>query len=237
MSLQIRNLSKRFGAFPAISNLNLDVEVGQFVSIFGPNGAGKTTLLKLIACLVSPTSGKIVLESGLPGTGRQNVGYVSHQSLLYNDLTGYENLLFYSRLYQLTRREERSRQILERMGLLGAKGQLVREYSRGMKQRLALGRALLHEPRLLLLDEPYVGLDQQGSRLLTDVLSHLKDGTHTVLLVTHNLSEGLRLCDRVLIQYRGSLVFDKPSSRLDRQGVEKAYFRTVENENTPSEVV
>ena len=234
MALRISHLTKRFGAFPAVLDLTLDVERGQFVSLFGPNGAGKTTLLKLVAGLLKPTSGTITLPFNGSGTERRNVGYVSHRSLLYQEMTGIENLLFYSRLYGVARPRKRSRRILERMGLAEAGEQLVREYSRGMKQRLTLGRALLHEPSLLLLDEPYVGLDQQGNQLLTRILRSLKDGAHTVILVTHNLSEGLELCDRVLIQHRGSLVYDRTSRQLGRRDVEAAYLRAVEGERAPS---
>jgi len=234
MALRISNLTKRFGAFRAVSDLTLEIEKGQFAALFGPNGAGKTTLLKLVAGLLKPTSGTISLRFNGSGAGRRNVGYVSHQSLLYQEMSGMENLLFYSRLYGVARPRERSRRVLERMGLAGAGEQLVREYSRGMKQRLTLGRALLHEPTLLLLDEPYVGLDQQGNRLLTSILRSLRDGTHTVLLVTHNLAEGLELCDRVLIQHRGSLVYDRSSDGLGRREVEAAYLGTVEGEGTAS---
>lgn len=234
MALRISNLTKRFGAFRAVSDLTLEIEKGQFAALFGPNGAGKTTLLKLVAGLLKPTSGTISLRFNGSGAGRRNVGYVSHQSLLYQEMTGIENLLFYSRLYGVARPRERSRRVLERMGLAGVGEQLVREYSRGMKQRLTLGRALLHEPTLLLLDEPYVGLDQQGNRLLTSILRSLQDGTHTVLLVTHHLSEGLELCDRVLIQHRGSLVYDRSSHGLGRREVEAAYQGAVEGEETAS---
>ena len=234
MALRISHLTKRFGTYRAVSDLTLQIEEGQFVSLFGPNGAGKTTLLKLVAGLLKPTSGTISLRFNGSGPERRNVGYVSHQSLLYQEMTGLENLLFYSRLYGIARPRKRSRRVLEKMGLSGTGEQLVREYSRGMKQRLTLGRALLHEPRLLLLDEPYVGLDQQGNRLLTSILRSLKDGDHTALLVTHNLSEGLELCDRVLIQHRGSLVYDRASDGLGRRGVETAYVRAVEGNKPES---
>ncbi len=234
MALRISHLTKRFGTYRAVSDLTLQIEEGQFVSLFGPNGAGKTTLLKLVAGLLKPSSGTISLRFNGSGPERRNVGYVSHQSLLYQEMTGLENLLFYSRLYGIARPRKRSRRVLEKMGLSGTGEQLVREYSRGMKQRLTLGRALLHEPRLLLLDEPYVGLDQQGNRLLTSILRSLKDGDHTALLVTHNLSEGLELCDRVLIQHRGSLVYDRASDGLGRRGVETAYVRAVEGDKPES---
>jgi heme exporter protein A len=230
MALRISHLTKRFGTFRAVSDLTFQVEKGQFVSLFGPNGAGKTTLLKLVAGLLKPTSGTISLRFDGTGVERGNIGYVSHQSLLYQEMTGIENLLFYSRLYGVDRPRKQSRRILERMGLSSAGDRLVREFSGGMKQRLTLGRALLHEPSLLLLDEPYVGLDQQGNRLLTRILRSLKDGAHTVLLVTHNLAEGLELCDRILIQHRGALVYDRSSGGLGRREVEAAYLRAVEGE-------
>lgn len=226
--LVIRKLTKRFGTLTALSEITLEVSSGEFVTIFGPNGAGKTTLLRALASLTSPTEGTI---SFLPDGGdpeRHRVGYVSHQSLLYNEMTGHENLAFYGRLYGVSEVDRKASDMLNIMGLGTAGGQLTRGYSRGMKQRLTLARALLHDPYLLLLDEPYVGLDRQGCRLLTDVLRRLKDQARTVLLITHNLNEGLELCDRVLIQHRGSIVFDAPSEGIERSRIESIYFQAVD---------
>ena len=226
--LVLEKLTKKFGTLSALSDIDLEIAAGEFVTIFGPNGAGKTTLLRVLACLTSPTKGKVSFLPDGGDPGRHLVGYVSHQSLLYNEMTGRENLAFYGRLYGLSQIDSKATDSLKLMGLSQSGDHLVRGYSRGMKQRLTLARALLHDPYLLLLDEPYVGLDRQGCRLLTDVLSQLKKQARPVLLITHNLSEGLELCDRVLIQHRGSIVFDAASEDVDRERIESIYFQVVE---------
>lgn len=225
--LQVSGVTQKYGLVTALWNVDLEVRPGDFVAIFGPNGAGKSTLLRIIASLTRPTRGHVVFSG--PSRGRRDVGYVSHQSLLYNELTGLENLVFYCRLYGVTDARPRSLEMLEKMGLAEAADQLVRGYSRGMKQRLTLARALLHEPRLLLLDEPYTGLDQHGSRLLTEVLRSLRDDGRTVLLITHNIGEGLQLCSRIVIQHRGEIAHEARREEVDRQGLEQLYFQVVEN--------
>ena len=226
--LVLEKLTKQFGNLFALSEIDLEISAGEFVTIFGPNGAGKTTLLRVLASLTSPTKGKVSFLPDGSDPSRHRVGYVSHQSLLYNEMTGRENLVFYGRLYSLFQIDHKATESLKMMGLSESGDLLVRGYSRGMKQRLTLARALLHDPYLLLLDEPYVGLDRQGCRLLTDVLRRLKDQARTVLLITHNLSEGLELCDRVLIQHRGSIVFDASSQDVDRERIESIYFQVIE---------
>ena len=226
--LRLSKVTKRFGVIRAVWNVDLEVSQGDSLAIFGPNGAGKTTLLRIIASLTQPTSGEIEFAFKGDNQSRNRVGYVSHLSLLYNELTGFENLLFYARLYDIQEAHDRAAEMLAKMGLEGARNQRTGEYSRGMKQRLTLARALLHEPQLLLLDEPYTGLDQHGSRLFTEVLRGLKQEGRTILLVTHNLGEGLELCDRVMIQNRGELVFQARGEHLDKSGFEKLYFQAVE---------
>ncbi|HSR66921.1 MAG TPA: ABC transporter ATP-binding protein [Acidobacteriota bacterium] len=224
--LQLKGLTKRFGRVAALRRLHLEIREGEFVALFGPNGAGKSTLLKVAATLLSPDEGETVFQGGAPM--RSALGYVSHQSLLYGNLSGLENLTFYARLYALGDPAGQARAMLQRMGLEQAAHQLVRGYSRGMKQRLTLGRALLHDPALLLLDEPYTGLDQHGGRLLTETLSLLKSQGRTVFLVTHNAREGLELCSRVLIQNAGRIVFDAPRSEVTVDDFESIYFQKIE---------
>lgn len=225
--LRVSGVTRRYDLVAALWNVDLEVFTGDFLAIFGPNGAGKSTLLRVVASLTKPTTGEVSFSGS--GQGRRDVGYVSHQSLLYNQMSGLENLVFYSKLYGLADPVGRSDELLDKMGLRSAANQLVRGYSRGMKQRLTLARALLHEPRLLLLDEPYTGLDQHGGRLLTEVLRSLRDDGRTVLLITHNLSEGLELCTRVLIQHKGEIVYQARRDQIDRAGLERLYFQLVEN--------
>lgn len=214
--------------------MDLEISRGDCLAIFGPNGAGKTTLLKVIASLTQPTNGEISFKGH--NRRRDGVGYVSHLSLLYNELTGMENLLFYARLFQIKDAQLRAAEMLSKMGLKEARNQPAREYSRGMKQRLTLARALLHEPQLLLLDEPYTGLDQHGCRLFTEVLRGLKQEGRTILLVTHNLGEGLELCNRVMIQNRGEVVFQAPREHVDPSGFERLYFQAVEEGGRRQEI-
>ncbi len=223
--LCLRGVTKSFGAINALDNFSLTLDRGRFIALFGPNGAGKTTLLKVVASLISPDQGEVTFDA--PRKGRGSVGYVSHQTLLYPELTGFENLEFFARLYALRDRRERVSSMLEAIGLSEASERRVRGYSRGMKQRLALARALLNDPPLLLLDEPYTGLDRLGSRLLTEILEKLKSKGRTILLVTHSVQEGLRLCDQVVIQSRGSVVFSAPRSGFQEDDFEPIYFEAV----------
>lgn len=231
--LQLSQVTKTFGPVKAVSDVDLEICVGDFLAIFGPNGAGKTTLLKVIAGLTQPTSGTVQFALQNYKIGREKVGYVSHQSFLYNELTGTENLMFYGHLYGVSDTTERANTMLDKMGLRDACSQRVRGYSRGMKQRLTLARALLNEPELLLLDEPYTGLDHHGSQLFTEVLHGLKEEGRTILLITHNLRAGLELCSRVVIQNRGEIVFQGLRQQVDVTEFEKLYFQAVEDSKGP----
>ena len=226
--LRLSSATKWFGTVAALRDVNIQVNSGDFLVIFGPNGAGKTTLLRTMASLSKLTSGEIHFSLEGQDQYKSRVGYVSHQSLLYDELSGFENLAFYARLYKLRNDYERIRQMLESMGLIEAQNRLVREYSTGMKQRLTLARALLHKPQLLLLDEPYAGLDQHGVRVLTDLLRRLKNEGKTILLVTHNLSQGLELCTRVVIQHRGRVVFQATAPQFNKSEFEALYLKAVE---------
>lgn len=226
--LHIRGVTKKFGSLVALDRVDLKIHRGDFIAIFGPNGAGKTTLLKVIASLLQPSSGAVLfLDDGTP-LDRRHVGYVSHQSLLYNEMSGLENLRFYARLYDLRDGENRIREMIRTIGLDHAKDLMVRGYSRGMKQRLTLARALLHDPELLLLDEPYTGLDQHGNRLLSRILGRLAEESRTVLLITHNLREGLEISNRLVIQNRGRIVFQARRDEVDEACFEQTYLEMVE---------
>jgi heme exporter protein A len=222
-------LTKRFGTVTAVRNAKFQIYRGDFVSIFGPNGAGKTTLLQLISDLHRPSAGILEWFPGRADQKRCNLGLVSHQSLLYGDLSGLENLIFFARLYGVSNARERTQQLLEQIGLENSKDRQVKHYSTGMKQRLTLARALIHDPEVLLLDEPYAGLDRHGSRLLTRILSGLKEESRTVLLITHNLQEGFALSSRVMIMNRGRIVYQAGKEDLKSENLEKVYFSLVEN--------
>jgi heme exporter protein A len=204
---------------------------GEFLTLFGPNGAGKSTLLRLLAGAIRPTAGEVRIGGTALDYGeadwRRRIGVLSHQSYLYGQLTAVENLRLYARLYNLPDREARVAEMLAEVGLTERGSDLVRSFSRGMQQRLALARTLLHDPEIVLLDEPYTGLDAHAAGMLRGVLARLKDGRRTVVLVTHNLSQGLEMADRVAVQVAGRWVSDEPRSTVDAAGFERLYTERV----------
>lgn len=230
----VQGLRKVYGPVEALCGLDLRVEPGIFLTIFGPNGAGKTTLMKVLSTLTQPTEGsalvggKDVVRDA--GAVRKGVGVISHNTYLYAQLTALENLEFYSRMYRLQDGRERALALLAKMDLTRRMHDRVATYSRGMQQRLSVARALLHDPELLLLDEPYTGLDQHASRVLAEVLEGLRDGTRAVIMTTHNLQEGLAGCDRAAILVEGRLVFDQEVSQIDPSGFQDTYFSRVRDE-------
>jgi heme exporter protein A len=177
--IRARKLGRRFGAKRVIHDLDLDVAVRDCLLVTGPNGSGKSTLLSLCAGLLAPTGGEIEVA-----VGRGQIGYLAHEPLLYRELTALENLDLYGRLYRVRERRERVGMLLERFGLWEARHERVGAFSRGMVQRLALCRALLHDPELLLLDEPFAGLDEAGASLLDGELDALA-GERTLVVATH----------------------------------------------------
>jgi heme exporter protein A len=232
-ALEAVALEKWFGPLPAVQGIDFRLESGQALTIFGPNGAGKTTLLRLLAGLVLPTRGEVrVLGSPIGATApddawRGRIGVLSHQSFLYGGMSAAENLDFYARLYMLPDRAARVDRALDEVGLGERRADAVRTFSRGMQQRLALARTLLHEPEVVLLDEPYTGLDAHAAAMLRGVLGRLRDGRRTVVLVTHNLDEGLELADRVVVQVAGRWVSDEPVGGLGRDAFARLYRERV----------
>ena len=231
--LEAVGLVRSFGALRAVDGVSFELQPGELLTVFGPNGAGKTTLLRMLAGVMRPDSGHVRV-AGAPADvasrdWRHRVGIVSHQSLLYGQLTTEENLRFYGRLFRLADLKTRIPERLASMGLSDRARTPVRELSRGLKQRVALARALLHDPEVVLLDEPYTGLDPHASAVLREQLASLKDGRRTVVLVTHNLKQGLELADRVAIQVQGRFSSVTDSASLDLAGLEALYHAAVEN--------
>jgi len=177
--LVARRLGKRFGEKRVLRGIDLDLAAGGFLVVTGPNGSGKTTLLRICAGLAQPTEGTIERA-----VSRGAIGYLGHETLVYRELTALENLELYGRLYRIAERRERIGMLLERFGLWEVRHERVASYSRGMTQRLALCRVLLHDPELLVLDEPYNALDEAGAELLDAQLAELR-GERTFLLATH----------------------------------------------------
>lgn len=209
----------------------MELARGRFLTIFGPNGAGKTTLIKVLSTQIHPSEGAVEVGGfPLPAEAdklRRKIGVISHNTYLYPTLTARENLLFFGRMYGVEGLEDRVSALLEDVGLGGRRDDRVATYSRGMQQRLSIARALLHEPEIMFLDEPYTGLDQHASKMLRGVLETLHTGDRTIILTTHNLEQGLEMCDEVAIQVRGRMVFREPIAAIDRAGFEQTYFDHV----------
>jgi len=207
--IKIEGLMKSYGHLPVLQGVDLHIAAGEFVTLVGANGAGKSTLLRVVATLLRPTAGKVSIGGWpLPTHAeqiRRHIGLVSHQALLYSDLSAAENLHFFARLFGLDRRDERVEAALKQVGLAARQRDPVRTFSRGMTQRLTIARATLHEPDVLLFDEPYTGLDQEASALLDDLLRNQAAQGRTILMITHDLIHGLNLADRVAILNRGKI--------------------------------
>jgi heme ABC exporter ATP-binding subunit CcmA len=208
----LEKTSKHFASVVALNQVDLSLNKGQFTLLTGSNGAGKSTLLRLVAGISRPTSGRVLIAGQDPqrnSEARAAIGLLSHYTLLYDDLSAEENLSFFAQLYGLTRAEDRVDEVLQEVGLQGHRHLRLRGFSRGMRQRLALARATLHRPAVLLLDEPFTGLDQPACAALSLRLQTLKDRGHTCLMVTHRLGEAAALADRLVVLRRGRVCHDQ----------------------------
>ncbi|MGF1503686.1 MAG: heme ABC exporter ATP-binding protein CcmA [Chloroflexi bacterium] len=215
--IDIKGIIKAFGLRPVLRGVDLHIGEGEFLTLFGPNGAGKTTLLRIVASLTKPTGGHVAVGGYvLPQQAteiRAQIGVVSHQPLLYGDLTARENLQFYAQMYGMSD-ESRIDERLKAVGL-GKRGlDLVRTFSRGMLQRLSIARATLHDPPVLLLDEPYTGLDQDAAAILDSVLREVAIQGRTVMMTTHNIPRGIQLADRIAILTNGKIAYCEPADGL-----------------------
>jgi heme exporter protein A len=205
--IAVKKLVKRFGLKTVLRGLDFNVQPGEFVALLGPNGAGKTTFLRILATLSRPSMGQIrIAGHRLPAEAayiRGNLGVVSHFPLLYGDLTAEENLRFYGRMYEVRDLNARIEQILAQVGLTSRRRDLVRTFSRGMQQRLAIGRAILHDPQVLLFDEPHTGLDQDACDMLDQLLRHVAKTGRTVVMTSHDLARVEDLASRFDVLSRG----------------------------------
>jgi len=230
--IQVRQLTKRFGPKVVLNKLAFNVPQGEFVALIGPNGAGKTTLLRILSSLAKPTIGEVsVAGFHLPGQAasvRQKLGVVSHLPLLYGDLTATENLLFYGRMYDVPGLNVRVQEVLQLVGLLHRSDDLVRTFSRGMQQRLAIGRAVLHNPDVLLLDEPHTGLDQDACDMLDGVLRDVAVSGRTVVMTSHDFVRVQNLASRFDVLSRGRIVASIPANKLSPDGLQAFYRQSME---------
>lgn len=217
--IHVQNLHKRYAAKSILKGVNLAIGEGEVVALLGANGAGKSTLLRIIAGLMKADRGEIQL-GGVPMQKagielRRYVGLVSHAPLLYNHLSGLENLTFFANLYDLQKSTTRVEAVLHAVDLWRRRHDLVRTYSRGMQQRLAIARAILHDPPVLLLDEPDTGLDLQSSHMLQSLLEQLSDNRRAILFSTHNLDRALTWANSVALLIRGTITQHPATAALD----------------------
>ena len=238
--VRTRKLTKAFGHFQVLRGIDLELRQGEFLTLLGPNGAGKTTLLRILATLAKPTGGEIEL-AGIPlsqakSSIRGIIGVISHQTYLYEDLSPVENLRFYGKMYDVPNLEKRVAQVIEMVGLTRRANDRVRTFSRGMQQRLSIARAILHNPPLLLLDEPDTGLDRHAADMLAQAIRDFGNQDtdsvpRTVIMTTHNLERGLAMSDRLAILVGGRLVQQRQSAELTPDGLAQLYYETVDASN------
>jgi len=229
--IEVKKLVKRFGLKTVLRGVDFHVEPGEFVALLGPNGAGKTTFLRILASLSRPSMG-IVNVAGFPlpaqsAAVRQRLGVVSHMPLLYGDLTAAENLQFYGRMYDLRGLAPRIAEVLGMVGLSARRNDLVRTFSRGMQQRLAIGRAVLHDPEVMLFDEPYTGLDQDASEMLDTVLKEVAARGRTVVMTSHDLARAEDLASRFDILSRGVITASASPADLGKDNLLTFYRQAL----------
>ena len=233
--INVQHLVKRFGYKTVLHDLFFQVERGEFVAILGPNGAGKTTFLRILASLSRPNLGKVQLSGlDLPDQAaevRRRLGVVSHMPLLYGDLNAEENLRFYGRLYGLNSLEERITQVLDMVGLTARRKDLVRTFSRGMQQRLSIGRAVLHDPDVLLFDEPHTGLDQDACEMLDSLLIQVAGRGHTIVMASHDLARVSTLASRFDVLSRGKIQASIRQEDLTPDGLLAFYREAMAGKN------
>ncbi len=215
IALEIQNVWKYYGDYPALRDVTFDVEEGSCLALLGRNGAGKTTLLKILAGLSKPGKGavKVMGEDARAQVTRRRIGVLGHGIGIYDELSAYENLMLFARLYSVPKPEQVVSEWLERTGLERVREGLVREFSRGMRQRLAVARAFLHKPSLMLLDEPFTALDDRGIAVLQDFLNDARRTGRTIIMSTHQLREALELATDVALINRGKLAYRGPRTQ------------------------
>ncbi len=212
MIVRLENVEKSFGRFKALKGISFILDRSERLALLGPNGSGKTTTVKIISGQIRPTKGSLEIfgRKKVDEWVKRKMGVVSHNTFLYEDLTAYENLKFFASLYDVD--DERIRELLHEFGLWKRRHDLVRNYSRGMKQRLSIARALLNNPELLILDEPTTGLDVEGRNRLFELLSGFNSA---MIFTTHNLQEAEMICDRTVFIKEGGIVYDGKSENLE----------------------
>lgn len=229
--IEIKGLIKTIGDKMILRGINLSIEKGESIAILGPNGAGKSTVLKIIAGLIKPTDGEVKIN-GMDFKRdsyevKRKIGFLSHNSFLYDHFTPLENLKFFGELYGVEDVDKKAKQLVDEVGLSFFMHDPVRSFSRGMLQRIAIARAIIHDPEILLFDEPHTGLDQEAIKILNEVIIKMKNNGSTVIMVTHDFHQAVKTCDRVMIFRKGKLVEDLDQVNNNLDYVTEIYSKQV----------
>lgn len=225
--INIENLSKSFGFKKVLDSINLQFNKGDFVTIFGPNGAGKTTLVRIISTIIKSDTGTIRISDydirKQVNDIRKIIGLLSHENFLYQNLTVSENLKFFGKLYNIGNLDESISFKLNKLGVYSKKNELIRNLSSGMKQRISIVRSIIHDPKIILLDEPFAGLDIEGSALLLELLKDFKNASKTAIVTTHDLKLGLHECSNVVVLNKGKIKMNEQIENINVQNFEETY--------------
>lgn len=230
--IEIKKLTKQADNKLILRGVDLLINKGETVAILGPNGAGKSTLLKVLATLIKPTSG-LIKVNGIDLKKnhikiKKIMGYLPHSSLLYDHYTPLENIVFFGNIYGVKNVEQRATELVKEVGLSFFLNEPVKNFSRGMIQRIAIARAIVHEPEILLLDEPHTGLDQGAIGILNNVILSMKAKGTTTLMVTHDFKQAAEICDRIIIVKNGKIVDDFRIENQNLGYVSEKYEQLVE---------
>jgi len=243
--IELKNLTKKFGSLAAVNRINLSVSEGEIFGFIGPNGAGKTTTLRMMSGILSPTEGSVTIDgidmARQPEKAKQRMGYIPDRPFVYEKLTGMEYLRFTADLFGVENGlfKGQSESLLKRFSLYDWRDDLIESYSHGMKQRLIISAALLHNPRVLVIDEPMVGLDPAGIRMIKNLFRDLAKKGTTLFMSTHTLSVAEDLCDRIGVIHKGILISMgtveelKNSARVEEGDLEKIFLILTEGESLP----
>lgn len=227
----IEGVNKTIGEKKILRNINLQLKKGETIGLIGPNGAGKSTVLNLISGLMKPSSGKInIFGKQLkehPMEIKNKIGYLSHNSFLFDHFSPLENLKFFAKLYGIEEGERKAKDLIREVGLTYFMNEPVRSFSRGMIQRLNIARALIHEPEILLLDEPHTSLDQQAIQILNHFIIKMKQRGATIILVTHDIKAAAHLCERIVVMKDGTIIADFQASEQNVNLIFEKYFSQV----------
>lgn len=229
--IRCEQVEKKFGPVRALRGITLQVEKGEVLGLFGHNGAGKSTLLRILANLLRPTSGTVTLDGAPLEQGgdslKKKIGVISHQPFLYDHLTAFENLLFFGKLYDVADPRGRAGFLLHELKLFSRRNDQVRNFSRGMVQRLTIARALIHEPSILFMDEPFTGLDLDGCQYVESLFRKLHEEGRTLVLATHDVSAGYRLGTRLAILKEGKVDLLEPVSAVPLEEFRRVFAEKV----------